>query len=102
MQQSSLQIELLSWHLDYIKCPQHFGYEQLPLHPRHFPSNAGPWAKTEGMKGLQVIVCKRRIIQRMAGREPTLRPVVQWIMEETRTTGQREDARLYMGLSNKC
>lgn len=102
MQQSLLQIEMLSWHLDRVKCPQHFGNEQLTLHPRHLPSNAGSWAKTEGMKGLQVIVRKRRIIQRMAGAEPALRPVAQWIVEEARTSGQREDAGLYMGLSDEC
>lgn len=89
-------------HLDHIERPQHFGHEQLPLHPRHFPSNAGPWAKTEGMKALPIIVHKRRIIQRMVGGEPALWPVVQWIVEEARTAGQRENAGLYMGLSDAC
>lgn len=93
---------MLSRHLDHIKRPQYFGHEQLPLHPRQFPSNAGPWAKTEGMKTLQVIVRKRRIVQRMVGGEPALRPVVQWIVVEARTAGQREDAGLYMGLSDEC
>ena len=87
MQQSPLQIEMLSWHLDHIKCPQNFGYKQFGLHPRHFPSNAGPWTKTEGMKSLQVIVLKRHVVQRMAGRQPALRAVVQWIVVEARTAG---------------
>jgi len=89
---------MLSRHLDYIERPQHFGYEQLSLHPCHFSSNAGPWAETKGMKALPIIVYKRRIIQRMVGGEPALRPVVQWIVEEARTAAQREDAGLYMGL----
>lgn len=93
---------MLSRHLHHIKRPQHFGHEQLSLHPRHFPSNAGPWAKTEGMKALEVIVRKRHIVQRMAGGEPALRPVVQWIVVEARTARRREDAGLYMGLSDEC
>ena len=67
---------MLSGHLDHIKCPQHFGYKRLSLHPRHFPSNTGSWAKTEGIEALQVIARKRRIVQRMAGGEPALRPVM--------------------------
>lgn len=93
---------MLSRHPDHIKRPQHFGHEQLPLHPRHFPSNAGPWAKAEGMKALQLTVRKRRSVWRMAGGEPALRPVVQWIVVKARTAGQREDAGLYMGLSDEC
>lgn len=85
MQQCSLQIEMLSRHLDYIKGPQYFGYEQLPLHPRHFPSNAGPWAETEWMEALPIIVRKRRIIQRMVAGEPALRLIVQGILEEAWT-----------------
>ena len=54
------------------------------------------------METPQVIICKRRIVQRMAGREPALRPVVQWIVIEARTASQHEDAGLYMGLSNEC
>jgi len=42
------------------------------------------------MKALPIIVCERRIIERMVGREPALRPA------------QREDAGLYMGLSDAC
>lgn len=101
MQQSPVQIEMLSRHLDHIKRPQHFGHEQLPLHPRHFPPNAGPWAKTEGMKALEVIVRKRRIVQRMIEGEPALRPIVQWITVEARTAGQRKDTGLDMDLSAK-
>ena len=38
----------------------------------------------------------------MAGGEPALRPVIQWIVIETLAAGQREDTGLDMGLSNVC
>lgn len=100
MQQCFLQIEMLAWYLNHIKFPQYFGHEQLSLHPRHFSSNTGPWAETEGMEALSIIVCKRRLKLRMVGREPALWPVVQWIVEEAWTATQCEDACLYMGLSD--
>ena len=87
MQQSSLQIEMLSWHHDHIKRPQYFGYEQLSLHPGHFPSHAGPWAKAEGVEAFGVIVRECCIVQRMLGGEPALRSEAQWIVVEARTAG---------------
>ena len=38
----------------------------------------------------------------MAGGEPALRAVMQWIVVETRTAAQRIDVDLYMGLSDIC
>ena len=54
------------------------------------------------MKALPIIVRKCRIKQRVVGGEPALRPVVQWIVVEARTAGQRENAGLYMSLSDVC
>lgn len=101
VEQSSLQIEMLSWHLDHIKCPQNLGYEQLSLHPSHFASDAGSWPKTERIKALQVVISKGCIVEWMIGGKPALRPIVEWIVVEARTTGERKDASLNMGLSDK-
>ena len=92
---------MLPWHLDQVKGPQHFGHEELPLHPGHLPADAGAGAKAKGMKGLEVIVRKRGIIPRMARGEPARRPVVQWVVVEAWTAGEGEDAGLYMGLSDR-
>ena len=50
------------------------------------------------MKSLQLILLKRNVVQRMAPGQPALRAVVQWIVVEARTAGERKDAGLYVGL----
>lgn len=72
MQQIRLQIERLSRHPHHVKRPQYLGDEQLPLHPCHFPSDARPWAKAEGVEGFEMIVCESRVVQGIVGGKPSL------------------------------
>jgi hypothetical protein len=56
MKQVLLQIKALLFHSGHIELPKDLGQEKFGLRPRHLPADAAPWAETEGVQALEMIV----------------------------------------------